>query len=415
MNLRICHLGKYYPPAPGGIEVHVQTLARAQAELGQDVEVLCVNHRDRAATDATWRTVGSTPTVTEVDRGVRVSRVGRIASVARLDVCPRLLAELRRVRDAGVDVLHVHTPNPTMFLALAALPPFATLVVTHHSDVIRQRVLVHAFAPVERRVHARAAMVFCGSEAYAAGSRVLRGLGSRVRPLPFGLDLAPFASPSPGALEWEKKLRARHGSPLWLVVGRLVYYKGLPTALAALARLPGRLLVIGSGPLERRLRARAAALGVSDRIEWVSYAETDLLIGAYRAATALWFPSNARSEGFGLVQVEAMASGCPVVNTAIAGSGVPWVSPDGESGLTVPVDDPEALARASLRLLEDADLSARLRRGAIVRARREFDHDVMVRRSLRLYEEALGGARPPAPPRRSLTEPLHPGPEGARP
>jgi glycosyltransferase involved in cell wall biosynthesis len=414
MNLRICHLGKYYPPAPGGIEVHVQTLARAQAELGARVEVVCVNHRDRTQADATWRAVGATPTVVETDRGVRVSRVGRVASVARLDLCPGLINEIRRVREAGVDIVHVHTPNPTMYLALAALAPFATLVVSHHSDVIRQRVLVHAFALIERRVHARAAMVLSSSDAYAAGSSVLRRLGSRVKPLPYGLDLAPFTSPSPAAVAWEAKLRASHGSPLWLVVGRLVYYKGLPTALQALKRLPGRLLVIGSGPLERQLRASAASIGVADRIEWVPYAEPDQLVGAYRAASALWFPSNARSEAFGLVQVEAMASGCAVINTAIEGSGVAWVSRDGETGLTVPVDDPAALARSSLRLLEDADLAARLRSGATARARTEFDREVMIRRMLRYYEEALGAA-PPATSRRSFSKSLRSGAVGAPP
>jgi rhamnosyl/mannosyltransferase len=417
MTLRICHLGKFYPPAPGGIEAHVQTLARAQAELGADVQVICVNHRDRANADATWRAVGATPTVREIDGGVRVTRVGRVASVSRLDVCPGLVGELLRARERGVDVLHVHAPNPTMFLALAALPPFATLIVTHHSDVIRQRLLMHAFAPIERRVHARARLILCTSEAYAVGSPVLRRLGDKVRPLPFGLDLSSFTSPSPEALEWERRLRPGDGAPLWLVVGRLVYYKGLPTALGALARLPGRLLVIGSGPLERQLRATAASLGVADRVQWVPYAEQEMLVGAYRAATALWFPSNARSEGFGLVQVEAMASGCPVINTAIEGSGVAWVSRDGESGFTVAVDDAPSFAAASRRLLDDADLVRHLRGAAVARARREFDRDVMVRRRLRLYDEAIHGSR--SAPRRSRAEARPPETrqetEGARP
>jgi rhamnosyl/mannosyltransferase len=234
-----------------------------------------------------------------------------------------------------------------------------------------------------------------------------------VRSLPLGLDLSSFTSPSQEALEWERRLRPHDGAPLWLVVGRLVYYKGLPTALDALARLPGRLLVIGSGPLERQLRATAASLGVADRIQWVPYAENEMLVGAYRAATALWFPSNARSEGFGLVQVEAMASGCPVINTAIEGSGVPWVSRDGESGFTVAVDDPGSFAAAARRLLDDADLARRLRDGAVARARREFDRDVMVRRSMRLYDEAIHGSR--SARRRSPAEALPPETEGARP
>jgi len=390
MRLRICHLGKFYPPAPGGIEVHVKTLARGQARLGADVRVICVNHRNSKSTDITWRGLGSTPTVEETDDGVRVTRLGRRASLSKLDVCPALPGALWKLRDEGVDVVHVHTPNPTMLLALAAMPTFNTLVVTHHSDVIAQRVLGRAFAPVERRVHDRAAMVLSTSDAYVPGSDVLKRLGPKVRALPLGLDLTPFFAPGSGVEPWERHWRAELGTPLWLAVGRLVYYKGLMTAIDALAAAPGRLLVVGTGPLERELRARAEERGVAERIKWIGYAEPDALFGAYRAATALWFTGNARSEGYGLAQVEAMASGCPVINTAVPHSGVSWVSRHGETGLTIPVGDSAALAAASRRLVHEPGLRERLSAGAIERARVEFDGAVMARRSLELYAKAMG-------------------------
>ena len=394
MTLRVCHLGKFYPPAPGGVETHVQTLARAQARAGATVQVVCVNHRDAASTDVTWRPLGATPTVVESDGDVRVVRLGRSASVSRLDMCPSLLGTLWKLRADGTDIVHVHAPNPTMFLALATLPPFATLVVTHHSDVVKQRVLGRVFAPVERRVHERTALVLSTSEAYVGGSSVLQGLGGKVRALPFGLDLAPFLEPSAAALAREASFRLEMGQPLWLAVGRLVYYKGLMTAIDALAHLPGRLLVVGTGPLESALRAHAKTRRVADRIDWLGHVDPDKLVGAYRAATALWFPSNARSEGFGLVQVEAMASGCPVINTAIPHSGVPWVSRDGETGFTIPVGDHRALAAASRRLLDEPGLRARLGAAAAERARREFNDGAMAERSLELYSSALGRTAP---------------------
>jgi rhamnosyl/mannosyltransferase len=399
MSLRICHLGKFYPPAPGGVETHVQTLARAQARLGARVEVICVNHQDARGNDVTWDALRRTSTVIEDDRGVRVTRIGRRASVSRLDVCPSLPAVLSTLRDEGVDVVHVHAPNPTMFLALAAMPRFPTLVVTHHSDVVRQRILGRFFSPLERRVHKRTALVLSDSEAYVGGSPILKALGSKVRALPLGLDLSPFLQPSAKAMMWEAKLRQDFGQPLWVAVGRLVYYKGLITAIDALKNVPGRLLVIGKGPLEAALRARAKERHVADRIEWLGQVDDDKLVGAYRAATALWFPSNARSEGFGLVQVEAMASGCPVINTAIPHSGVSWVSRHGETGLTIPVGDHDALAAVSRRLLEEPELRERLSRGAVERVRREFDDEVMGRRSLDFYLQLVmvakgqGGAR----------------------
>src|SRR5262249_54090792 len=151
--LRICHLGKYYPPAPGGMETHIRTLAQAQAALGVEAHVVCVNHADKEGRDLTTFRFRSTPTLREADGPVRVSRAGRKASLAKLDICPDLLALLRQFRSAGLDLLHLHTPNPTMLLALAVLRPAATLVITHHSDIVRQRFLRHVLGPVERFIY----------------------------------------------------------------------------------------------------------------------------------------------------------------------------------------------------------------------------------------------------------------------
>ena len=89
-----------------------------------------------------------------------------------------------------------------------------------------------------------------------------------------------------------------------------MYYKGLHTGLRALRDLPGRWLIIGEGPLRASLEQQAREIGVANRVVFAGRVGEEELIGAYHAATALWFPSNARSEAFGFTQVEAMASGC---------------------------------------------------------------------------------------------------------
>ncbi|MCP3103085.1 glycosyltransferase [Myxococcus sp. K15C18031901] len=399
-GLRVLHLGKFYPPASGGIESHVQTLARAQAALGAQVEVLCANHSaDGSGTSHEFH--GRSPTREDWDGLVRVVRLGRSASVARMDVLPQLPGTLRRMLARGVDVVHLQTPNPTMVLALNAMPRLPALVITHQSDIIRQKVAGALFRPFEMMLYARARRVLANSEAYVPGSALLQQFRHKVRVLPLGIDPSPFLQPSTAALEAERHWRSvSEGQPLWLMVGRLVYYKGLFTALDALARVPGRLLVVGEGPLGEEARRRAEALGVAERVTWAGYLSPDSLAGAYRAATALWFPSNARSEAYGLSQAEAMASGLPVLNTAIPHSGVSWVSRHEESGLTVPVGEPDALARAARRLLDEPGLAERLGRGARERAQAELRHDVMASRSLDLYAEALGRPVRAEPPTR---------------
>lgn len=387
--LRVVHLGKYYPPSPGGIEGHTQTLARAQAALGADVRVLVVNHETANGRDSTFDRFTPTPDREELDGAVSITRVGRWACLAKLDVAPSLLRAVRRLARTKPDVWHMHAPNVTMMLVVLACPAIHPLVITHHSDIIRQRLLKYLVRPIEREAYGRAARVLPTSAEYASGSEILGRFASKVSPMPLGIDPGPFRKSSPGAMAFERHLRERYGSPLWLMVGRLIYYKGLTVALDALHSVPGRLLVIGTGPMEADLKSRAAELGVMDRVIFHGRAGNDELAGAYRAATALWFPSTARSEGFGLVQVEAMASGCPVINTAIEGSGVPWVSRHEREGLTVPVDDPVALATAAKRMHSEPGLRDRLANAGRARAAEEFDHRVMAERSLASYREVI--------------------------
>ena len=387
--LRVCHLTKYYPPAPGGIETHVSTLARAQAKLGAKVHVLCVNHRDKKGRDITWQRFGSTPTLDEQDGLVNVTRVGRLASMARLDLCPELPLRILKLQSVGFDLLHLHVPNPTMLLAVALVGMKMPLVVTYQSDVVRQKLLAKVQRPFENRVFGKARAIFCTSPKYAEGSSFLAKFPSKVESLPFGIDPEPYLNPSAEAQACAARLQKQHGSPLWLCIGRLVYYKGLHIAIEALQHVPGKLLVIGVGPLGEQLRRQAKDLGVCERIIWQGHASDQELVGAYHAATALWFPSNARSEGFGLVQVEAMASGCPVINTAIPFSGVSWVSQHEQTGLTVPVEDSTAFAAAANRLLAEPALRHRFGMQARQRTITEFDHMLMARRCLEAYANAV--------------------------
>jgi rhamnosyl/mannosyltransferase len=376
---RIVHLGKFYHPAHGGIERTVRALAQTQVMLGCQVQVICMDHE--------W---GRSSRV-EQDGPVEIVRLRRAASFLKIDYCPDLP---RRIRDSDADVLHLHTPNPSMILGLMLSGDRRPLVISHYSDVIKHRLRRVLFRPIERACYDRARLIFSVSSPYIDGSSVLRRCTDRLAVLPIGLDLAPFLSPSPEVVERADVLRRSHPGPLWFSCGRLVYYKGLETALRALRCVPGTLLIGGDGPERGRLERLAVRLNLKDRARFQGkIARDEDLIAHHLAADAFWFPSNARSETYGLVQVEAMASGCPVINTAIPHSGVSWVSRHEESGLTVPVDDPAAFAAAARRFLDEPGLRDRLAAGARARAIAEFQCEAMGRRSIAFYGNVLESAR----------------------
>ena len=369
----------------------MQTLARGQAELGCQVSVLCVNHADRFGKDITHARLRKTISTRDQDGAVHVERVGRWFGVSRLEVCPSLPWRIRQLT-AQADIVHLHTPNPLMLAGWwLAGNRKAPLVVTHHSDVIKQRLLRYAVAPFELRVYGKAKRIFSDSPTYGQGSPALQRHEDKVSILPLGIDLQPFGITDTDLCPNPDAPKATPGCPLWLMVGRMTYYKGYHIALEALALVPGTLVIVGNGPLEAELKAQAERWGVAERIVWKSHASPKELIALYHAATALWFPSVARSEGFGLVQVEAMAAGCPVINTAIPASGVSWVSQHEVSGLTVPVGDANAFAAAANRMVGEDGLRGKLSHGARERAEKEFDARVMAKRSLEIYGQVNWG------------------------
>jgi rhamnosyl/mannosyltransferase len=152
------------------------------------------------------------------------------------------------------------------------------------------------------------------------------------------------------------------------------------------------LVIIGVGPLEEELKTLAKKLGVDNQIVCLGCVSEDELVGAYHAAISLWFRSNICSEGFSLVQVEAMPSGCPVINTNILCSGMPWVSRHEQEGLTVAINDTGTFAEAAQCMLSDSGLRNRLFKASRKRAE-YFNHITMAQHSFKFYEAVLNQER----------------------
>lgn len=362
-RLKVLQVGKYYPPYRGGMEHHLQALCRELRDA-VSVKVVVANEQRRE-------------TVNNID-GVQVKRLAPLFNVGSAPICPSLS---REIRNSQADVVHLHVPNPPAMLALIASGYNGPLVLTWHSDIIRQTALLPLVRPLERILMNRCDAIVATSPNYIDSSSTLSRYRDKCHVIPHGISTELFATRNE---ENVGRIRAKYGERIILTVGRLVYYKGFEHLVRAMAKIDGHLLVIGEGPLRTNLEWEAITAGTRSKISFLGKIGEDEMIDFMHAADVFALPSIARSEAFGIVQLEAMACGKPVVNTRL-NTGVPFVSIDGVTGITVPPKEPAALARAVNRLLDDDQLRANFGAAARHRVQEEFTADLMAKRTLELY------------------------------
>jgi rhamnosyl/mannosyltransferase len=375
--VRVAFVNKYYyPPHLGGIEHHLNMLATGLASRpGMHVDAIVANEGSQ--------------TVREILGGVEVLRVGRTFAYASTPVAPAIGGAIRAAVTGPdkADLFHLMFPYPWgEFSWLNAGAP-GPAVLTYHSDIVRQRFLGAAYAPFLRRVLAKVDRIIVGSPPMIENSTALAPFAEKCRIVPFGNETDRFA-PTPATLARAEHLRGTSDRPIVLFVGRLNAQKGIELLLRAMADVDAQLVMIGRGPLEDDLRTLAAEIDVADRVRFLAPVDDAELAAWYRAASVFCLPSVARSEAYGLVQLEAHASGTPVVSTDLP-TGVPWVNPSGETGLVVPPGDARALAGALRELLADDGLRTAMGARARERALTDFTVSAMVERTLAVYDEVL--------------------------
>jgi len=365
--LKVLQVGKFYPPHMGGIETHLQALC-GELRKSFELHLLVASDGHHGAE--------------EVLDGVSISRMPTRLTLASTPFCPGMIDHIRR---SNADIIHIHMPNPTAVIAYLASGHRGRLVVTYHSDTVRQKLLGALFNPCLHAALRRSSAIITTSPNYVRTSPVLARYRDRCHLIPYGIALDVFERCNQAAVA---ALRQRYGDRLVISVGRLVYYKGFEYLIRAMAQVRGKLLIIGDGPLREKLQALAAGPNLSEKVIFAGEIQNEQVTPYYHAADVFALASVARSEAFGIVQIEAMAAGLPVVNTQLD-SGVPFVSLHGQTGLTVPPADPDSLAHAISHLLDDQELRLKLGSAARARARQEFSLNAMTSRTLALYEKVM--------------------------
>lgn len=364
--MNVLQVNKLYYPEIGGVERVVQNIA----------EGLASDHTTRVLA-AQPRGFGNR----YCHNGVQVRKVSSIGTAMSVPFAPTFPVHFREAsRDA--DIVHHHLPNPLSTVSQLTTGTTRPVVATYHSDIVRQSTAFRAYRPALRRFLDRMDRILVTSERLLRQSSVLASYTDKCETVPLSVDLNDIDVEDPRSLDIDCE------GPVVLFVGRLNYYKGAEYLINAMERVDATLLIIGEGERRSALERRVANRGLGDRIRFLGFVSDSKLTSAYRTADLFVLPSIEPSEAFGIVQLEAMARGVPVINTSLP-TGVPWVSRDEETGITVPTRDAAALKEAIQALLEDDARRRRYGKQARARVERLFTRERMLDTIQTIYQEII--------------------------
>lgn len=335
--MKILQLGKFHPIG-GGVEKVMVDIADGLASSGHTSHMLCA--------------AKGKPHSIFLPSGAGIFAVRSLARIAATMISPAMILRLRKTA-SHYDIIHIHHPDPMAALALRMSGFHGRLVLHWHSDILRQKRMLRLINPLLHWLIDRADVIVGTSPVYLSQSPALVGASHKFAVVPIGID--PLPDPDPLAVE---RIRARFpGKHIIFSMGRLVSYKGLEFLIDAAQYLPDNFVVVigGTGPLQRKLQLQIQTSRLSGKVFLEGFIPGSQLSAYYHAAACFVLSSVEKTEAFGIVQIEAMSCGTPVVATSIPGSGAPWVNADGVSGINVPPRDSSALADAIVRTVSRRD------------------------------------------------------------
>ena len=377
--MRVLQVGKFYP-IRGGVEKVMWDVTTGLSQAGIPCDMLCAKLK-KDGPDQKDEQFYDGNGIFRLNENGRVICVPAWTKKAATMISPAMVRWLRR--HAGeYDIIHIHHPDPMAALALR-LSGYKGKVVLHwHSDILSQRFFLSLYKPLQRWLIGRADRILGTTPVYVASSPYLKDVQNKCGYVPIGIDPISYDAAS------AETIRARHtGKTLLFSLGRMVPYKGFSYLIEAMSLLPERfhLILGGKGPLKAELEAQIREKGLQQRVELLSgFIPDETVFALFGAADIFVLPSVMKTEAFGIVQIEAMSCGTPVVATRIPGSGVSWVNEEGVSGRNAEPCDARSLSEAILGV--EADKS-KFSEGARQRFERMFSKEMMINKIKTVYED----------------------------
>ncbi len=372
--MRVLHFYRTYSQTYGGIEQVIHQLCTGTQRLGVTPEVLTLS-RDRHSSEI------------DID-GHRVTRVPMDFEIASTGFSRAVFAQFKE-RAMEADIIHYHFPWPFMDVV-----HFATqvsrmgkpTVLTYHSDIVRQKLLLHLYRPLMHRFLDSVDHIVASSPNYLASSSLLARYPEKTSVIPYGLDKNSTRYPVPDTARLDM-WRQRLGEPFFLFVGVLRYYKGLHILLDAMQGRNYPVVILGAGSIESELKAHAQRHRLNNILFLGALPDEDKA-ALLTLCHALVFPSHLRSEAFGISLLEGAMYGKPMISSEI-GTGTSYINLNNETGIVVPPSDPAAFRDAMDILWQDPEKAAQMGKRAALRYETLFTAERMASRYLTLYKELL--------------------------
>ena len=369
--MRVLHVFKtYYPDSLGGVEQVIRQLSSATSRMGVSNQIFTLS-----------RQASTTPVLR--DGATTIIRAKTNLEIASTPMSYPAISAFRAALKQ-VDLVHYHYPWPFGDLLHLLAGQSKPAVLTYHSDVVRQQMLMPIYRPLMRRFFTKLRAIVPTSPNYLQSSELLQDYRDKTTIIPIGLDQHSYPEPASARIDhW----RSEVGQDFFLFVGVMRYYKGLHILLEALKDVDYPVVIVGAGPLEQELHAQAAALGLRN-IHFLGRLGDEDKVALLQLSYAIVFPSHLRSEAFGISLLEGAMYGKPMISSEI-GTGTSYINIHNETGLVVPPSHPQAFREAMRTLWENPTRAAEMGVKAEARYRQLFTADEMGRKWTELYQDLL--------------------------
>ncbi|WP_285258705.1 glycosyltransferase family 4 protein [Halopseudomonas bauzanensis] len=372
--MRVLHLFKtYQPDSMGGIEQTIFQLCEACKPWGVESSVLTLSRQPAAQP------------LRIANHQVHQAKLD--VNLASTGLSREVFQHFRHLAQEA-DIVHYHFPWPLMDLLHFNARHGKPSVLSYHSDIVRQRFLLQLYRPLMHRFLGAMDQIVTASPNYLATSDILARYRHKTQVIPYGLDKTGYNNIDPPRLaHWQTQFP----DGFFLFVGVMRYYKGLHILLDACKDTHYPVLIVGAGPMEKRLRRQADQLQLQN-VHFVGPlpdAEKNALLQACRV---LVFPSHLRSEAFGISLLEGAMFGKPMISSEI-GTGTTYINIHGETGLVVPPSDAAALRGAMQHLWNDRLLSTRMGQAAAQRYQSLFTAERMGQSFSTIYQRLAGAPK----------------------